>query len=45
MYDTLIEYINSRVSRPLAANEINIIKNNFVPYKLKNGNSFCMKGM
>ncbi|WP_336687867.1 Crp/Fnr family transcriptional regulator [Chryseobacterium bernardetii] len=44
MYDTLIEYINSRVSRPLAANEINIIKNNFVPYKLKKREFFLHEG-
>lgn len=44
MYDTLIEYINSRVSRPLAANEINIIKNNFVPYKLKRREFFLHAG-
>lgn len=44
MYDTLIEYINSRVSRPLATNEINIIKNSFVPHKIKKREFFLHEG-
>lgn len=44
MYDTLIEYINSRVSRPLAPNEIDILKNNFVPHQLKRREFFLHEG-
>lgn len=44
MYNSLIEYINSRVSRPLAANEINILKNNFVPHKLRKRQIFLQEG-
>lgn len=44
MYDTLIEYINSRVSRPLSADEIGILKSNFAPHKLKKRDFFLHAG-
>jgi CRP-like cAMP-binding protein len=44
MYDTLINYINSRVSRPLASDEIGILKNNFVPRKIKKRQAFLQEG-
>lgn len=43
MHNTLIDYINSRVSRPLLANEIDILKNNFVPHKLKKREFFLQE--
>lgn len=44
MYDTLINYINSRVSRPLTLDEIGILKNNFVHRKIKKRQTFLQEG-
>lgn len=44
MYNTLIEYINSRISRPLAQDEIKILKDNFIPNKVKKRQFFSKEG-
>ncbi|WP_104381946.1 Crp/Fnr family transcriptional regulator [Sphingobacterium sp. HMA12] len=44
MYTTLFEYINSRISRPLAENEISILKKSFVPQKVKKREFFLQEG-
>lgn len=44
MYNSLIEYINARVSRPLEENEIKILRNNFVPSKIKKRHLFLQAG-
>jgi CRP-like cAMP-binding protein len=44
MYDSLIKYINSYISTPLNDSQVELLKNTFVPKKLKKRQYFLQEG-